>query len=78
MNLLIVDFDVRTLDQKVLVRFLLNGTHKLIEYTRDYAFLSRGVEAADHGVGFPRACLAISKNSSIIAFDNLLNQRLPC
>lgn len=49
----------------------------MLEGSGNDASLAGGIRQALHGEGFPTACLAICKNSTVVALSDTLNEREP-
>ena len=76
MNLLIVYFKVRASHQKFhAVIFFIYKTKDLGETVRDNSSHLRIGWDTKHGVSFTTACLAVSKDGSVVPLDDRLDKR---
>ena len=71
-NLLVVNFDETATDQMRLARIALGQRHDLTEGSRDDSLVFLAVLHSHHGMGFSASCLAVCKNSAVVALQDVV------
>lgn len=79
MDLFVVNFDVRALDEIVLVSFRFDSGNKLLKSPWNDSFeIVFGLYLPHHCVCLSRTRLPVGENGPIVALDNLFDKLLAC
>lgn len=78
MDLLVIDLYETATDEMSLGRIIVCYGYDLLEGSGNDALGLLTLVASHHGVGFSASCLSVGKDSSVVAFEDIVDQREGC